>query len=400
MAVAPRRMTGTHVENLARTPGRHTLGDGLLMQVRASTRPGTPPRAQFLFRYQLRGARRELGLGPVGPVTLAEAKERLFEARRLLARGIDPVAQRHAEAQEVEASANGTFDAIAADYIESHKAGWKKKADQAWRTTLSAYASPVIGTTQCRDVTTDDILAILRPIWTEKNATAVKLARRLAVLFDYAKAKGVGGTSNPAVWRSNLALRLPKPALVHTVEHRAAVPHKELRKVMGKLKSAQGMAAKAVRFAALTAQRATATTNASWSDIDLATKTWTIPAEFSKTRRPLRVALSPQAIEVLKEVEPLREQSDLVFPGGRVGRPLSLTALVKALREAGGGDGTTHGLRSAFRSWASETGQNREAAEHALGHLVGSAVERAYQRSDLLELRRPLMAKWGKHIVR
>lgn len=400
MAVAPRRMTGVHVEKLARTPGRHTLGDGLLMQVRASTRPGQSPRAQFLFRFQLRGTRRELGLGPVGPVTLAEARERLFEARRLIARGVDPVAQRHAEAQEAESSVNGTFDAVAAAYIEDNKVGWKAKADQAWRMTLASYASPVIGSTQCRDVTPDDIVAILRPIWTEKNATAVKLARRLAVLFDYAKAKGVGGDSNPAQWRSNLALRLPKPSQVHTVEHRAAIPHEELRKVMGKLKNAQGMAAKAVRFAALTAQRATATTNASWSDIDLATKTWTIPSQFSKTRRPLRVALSPQAIEVLKEVEPLREQSELVFPGGRVGRPLSLTALMKALREAGGGDATTHGLRASFKSWASEMGENREAAEHALGHLVGSAVERAYQRSDLLDLRRPLMAKWGKHIAR
>jgi integrase len=204
---------------------------------------------------------------------------------------------------------------------------------------------------------------------------------------------------NVARWRGHLVLMLPKPARVHTTTHRAAVPHQKLPAVIAKLAKARGISALAVRFAALTAQRATAVSHATWVEIDLRTATWTVPVARSKTGRALRIALSPQAKAVLREVAEHRQPNGLIFPGQVQDRPVSLTALVKTLRLAGGGDGTTHGLRAAFKTWAASTGESRELTEHALGHVVGSAVERAYVRSDFLDERRPMMARWGKYLV-
>lgn len=401
MTARPARITGIFLDRCSRTPGRHSFGDGLVMQTRASSREGEPPRASWTFRFQLRGRRRDLGLGPAGIVTLNEARERLLAARRLIERGIDPIDHRRAEEREVESSTNETFEVVAAEYISMQSPRWAKKADQAWRGTLAAYAFPTLGKKRCRDITTNDVLAILRPLWEDKKvATGIKLARRIAAVLDFARVKGLTDSFNPAQWRNHLDKALARPSTVRPVKHHAAVPHAQLNKIMNRLAKGDGMASLCLRFIALTASRATAATHARWDDIDLVQKIWTIPAAFSKIGKPVRIALSPQAVAVLKDAAQRRDTSGLVFPGWRHGRPLSLAGLVKALRVAGGDDATSHGLRASFSSWAAETGQNREAAEHALGHVVGSAVQRAYQRSDLLELRRPLMAAWGKHIVR
>ena len=385
MAITAKRMTGLHVERAAQKVGRHGMGDGLMMQVRA------PGRASWVWRFQRAGRRRDMGLGTWPEVSLVMARERLFAAKRALAEGRDPLAERQAVARHADAS----FDAMAAAYIEAHAAGWKAKAYAAWRMTLKTYASPVIGAKNCRAIVTDDILSVLSPLWTTKNATAVKLRRRLEAVLDFAKARGFSEGDNPARWRGHLALTLPAPSRVHRTTHRAAVPHAELPKVMANLARAEGVAALAVRFAALTAQRATATSHAGWRDINLKAGVWTVPVEHAKTGRALAVPLSPQAITVLKEAARHRQPSSLVFPGAVQDRPISLTALVKALRLAGGGAGTTHGLRSGFKTWAGEAGESRELAEHALGHVVGGAVERAYVRSDFLDQRRGLMARWG-----
>ncbi|MEI6202569.1 MAG: site-specific integrase, partial [Enhydrobacter sp.] len=290
---------------------------------------------------------------------------------------------------------DATFDSMAADYIEAHKAGWKAKADAAWRATLGTYASPEIGTLSCRAVTTENILSILRPLWATKNATAVKLRRRIEAVLDFAKARGMREGENVARWKGHLSLTLPKPGRVHSTTHRAAVPHQKLPEVIAKLGETRGISALAVRFAAFTAQRATAVSHAMWAEIDLDNSTWTVPVSRSKTGRELSVALSPQAKAVLREAAQHRQPNGLIFPGQVKDRPVSLTALVKTLRQAGGGDGTTHGLRSAFKTWAAGAGESRELTEHALGHIVGSAVERAYVRSDFLDERRGLMERWG-----
>jgi integrase len=388
MAITAKRMTGLHIERAAQKPGRHGVGDGLMLQVRA------PGKASWLWRFQFDGRRRDMGFGPWPEVPLTKARERLFAAKQVLAEGRDPLAVRATVSRPTDAP----FDEMAAAYIESHRAGWKAKADAAWRATLGTYASPVIGTLACRDVTTDHVLSILKPIWSVKNATAVKLRRRIEAVLDFAKARGMRDGENVARWRGHLVLMLPKPARVHTTTHRAAVPHQKLPAVIAKLAKARGISALAVRFAALTAQRATAVSHATWAEIDLRTATWTVPVARSKTGRALRIALSPQAKAVLREAAQHRQPNGLVFPGQVQDRPVSLTALVKTLRLAGGGDGTTHGLRAAFKTWAASTGESREFTEHALGHVVGSVVERSYVLSDFLDERRDLMARWGAFV--
>ena len=388
MAITAKRMTGLHIERAAQKPGRHGVGDGLMLQVRA------PGKASWLWRFQFDGRRRDMGLGPWPEVPLTKARERLFAAKQMLAEGRDPLAVRATISRPTDAP----FDEMAAAYIDSHRPGWKAKADAAWRATLGTYASPAIGTLACRDVTTDHVLSILKPIWSVKNATAVKLRRRIEAVLDFAKARGMRDGENVARWRGHLVLMLPKPARVHTTTHRAAVPHQKLPAVISKLAKARGISALAVRFAALTAQRATAVSHATWAEIDLRTATWTVPVARSKTGRALRIALSPQAKAVLREAAQHRQPNGLVFPGQVQDRPVSLTALVKTLRLAGGGDGTTHGLRAAFKTWAASTGESREFTEHALGHVVGSVVERSYVLSDFLDERRDLMARWGAFV--
>jgi integrase len=182
---------------------------------------------------------------------------------------------------------------------------------------------------------------------------------------------------------------------VHAVKHHAAVPFGELPKIMHALSVMHGTAAEAVRFIGLTACRASEALLATWSEIDTRNAAWSVPGSRTKTGRPHRVPLSKQALSVLREAKVLRADALLLFPGQARGKPLSLTSLVLALRKAGGGDATVHGLRSTFRTWAGEKGQSRELAEMSLGHVVGGAVERAYARSDLLDPRRRVMQRWG-----
>ena len=277
MAITAKRMTGLHIERAAQKPGRHGVGDGLMLQVRA------PGKASWLWRFQFDGRRRDMGLGPWPEVPLTKARERLFAAKQVLAEGRDPLAVRATVSRPTDAP----FDEMAAAYIDSHRPGWKAKADAAWRATLGTYASPVIGMLACRDVTTDHVLSILKPIWSVKNATAVKLRRRIEAVLDFAKARGMRDGENVARWRGHLVLMLPKPARVHTTTHRAAVPHQKLPAVISKLAKARGISALAVRFAALTAQRATAVSHATWAEIDLRTATWTVPVKAANKLKAL-----------------------------------------------------------------------------------------------------------------
>jgi integrase len=373
---------------MASVPGRYPLGDGLILQVRA------PGKASFLLRYQRAGRRREMGLGVWPAVSFAAAREQAFAAQKLLAQGKDPLDARAAERPNV------TFDEVVAEYLAAHVAGWKGKAQQAWRMTLQRYVSPVLGTKLTSEIGTDDVLKVLRPIWNTKTPTAVKLQRRIAAVLDYARSRKMCDGENVARWKGHLDHSLPAPGRVHRVEHQASVPYESLPTVMRRLEKSTGAAALAVRFAALTAARATAVTHAKWNEIDLRTAVWTIPQERAKDHPALRVPLSKSALAVLTEARRTAGSSGLVFPGWVDGKPLSLTSLVKALRAAGGGDGTTHGLRSSFRTWAGEKEHSRELAEMALGHVVGSKVERSYRHTDLLEARRKLMAAWADWLAR
>ena len=394
------------IERLTK-PGRYPVGDRLYVQVSASGAKS------FVMRYQLNGARHDLGLGRFPDRTLVMAEAEAAAIRRQIAEGIDPLATRRAARATADAETRreqATFDQVSAEYIEAHRAGWKSaKSAAQWRASLSTYASPTIGTKPVAEIATDDVLAILRPIWSAKNVTATRVRQRIEAILDYARVQGFrpGESANPARLHGHLALMLPKSSAVHAVQNHAALPINRVPEVMAALAATPGIAALVVRWIALTACRAGEAVGASWAEIDRTSKVWLIPASRTKTRRPHRVPLPAEALEVLDEARRgAGGNGSLLFPSpvpgeGGVAGPLSLTSLMKALRSASSDRSTVHGLRSVFRDWASEIdGAPDDLAEVALAHVRGSKTKRAYARGDMLDRRRPLMARWAQLRVR
>ena len=362
---------------------------------------GKAKRWSIRFTSPITGRRREMGLGPVRDMSLAEAREEATAARRLLRRGLDPIDERRTAKADRSKLAGLTFPAVAARYIEEQKPGWRDPQRAfVWTSSLERLAYPIIGERNVGAVTTEDVLAILRPIWATKNETADRLRGRIERILDYARTHGWREGENPARWRGHIEHILPKGSSVTQTQHRAAVPWKSIGGVMTALGRSEGMGALAVRFACLTAARSMEVRAAPWSEVDLAERMWVIPAARMKMKREHRVPLSAPALATLEKVKPLASKpTDLIFPGGRPGRPLSDVALSKALHLAAGTkDVTVHGLRSTFRDWCAEaTDYPHEVAEMALAHVVSNRVEAAYRRGDLLEKRRAVMEEWGSY---
>jgi integrase len=387
-----RKLTAPQVERL-RDRGRHACGGGLYLQV---TSAGS---RSWLFRYERHGRAREMGLGAYPVVGLATARASVLEHRRTLHAGRDPLDERHRQPV-----ASAAFDALSAEYIEAHRPGWRSpKSAAQWTASLATYASPVIGARHPCEITIDDVLAVLRPIWGHKVETARRTRGRIEAILDYAKARGLREGENPARWKGGLDHLLPAAGKVRRVKHHEALPVEAVPGVVRKLEKMPGSVALAVRFIMLTACRASEAVGdnravgATWDQIDLKRAIWTKPSSRTKAEREHRVPLSKQLLGVLKEAAKLR-QDERAFSGFVRNRPLSLTSLLNALRRAGGGSATIHGLRSTFRDWASEHAHApRELAEAALAHAVGDATERAYARSDMLERRRELMQRWADY---
>ncbi len=387
-------------------PGRYTDRDGLILFVRA---PGV---RFWLLRYSINGTRREMGLGRAGEgpgdVTLAEARQRTADLRKLIKAGIDPLAHRDAEAAAQKAAAQQaaaqalTFKAVADLYMTAHEAGWRndKHKDQ-WRNTLAAYALPHFGELPVGDVGTGHVMAALEPIWTAKPETATRVRGRIESVLDYATSRGWRAGENPARWRGHLANLLPARGKVAKVEHHAALPWKEIGAFMVALgkREAGSLAAMALRFTILTAARSGEVLGARWSEIDLAEAVWTVPAERMKAGREHRVPLTDTALDVLRQAAALRTSKAgdaFVFPGMKPGKGLSVMALAMVLRRMDRGDLTVHGFRSTFRDWCSEqTSFDRDTAEAALAHTLRDKVEAAYRRGDLFDKRRRLMDAWS-----
>jgi integrase len=354
----------------------------------------------FRYKSPVTGKRREMGLGAYRDVPLAAARQLAEAARKLLRDGVDPLEHRQAiEAASVR-ERTGTFESVASQYIVEQSAGWRDpRLAGIWTSSLKRLAFPTIGAKSVATISTDDMLAVLRPIWTTTNETADRVRGRIERILDYAITHGWRKETNPARWRGHLINILPDPSSVAQVKHRPAVPWQEIGPVMKALARSEGMGALAVRFACLTAARSAEVRAAPWLEVDLKAQIWTIPAERMKQQKEHRVPLSKAALEVRAAARALgSEKNAFIFPGGRTGRPLSDVALSKALHLAAKTKNVTvHGLRSTFRDWVAEDTQvPRELAEMALAHTVGDKVEAAYRRSDLLERRRPLMENWGK----
>lgn len=408
-----------HDADKGNRPVRYGDGAGLYLQVA----PGDSK--SWLFRFMLRGKAREMGLGPVGEppagVPLAEARKLAAAARAKLADGLDPIEARTGERVAVqrkraEAEAR-TFQAAALALVEAKKAGWRsaKHAGQ-WLATLEAHAFPVIGAKPVADIGTGDVLAVLRPIWGVIPETASRLRQRIEAVLDDAKVKGwrPDAMANPARWRGHLSATLPSPRRVRAVAHHPALAWQEMAPFMAALATREGMAAKALAFAILTASRTGAVRLMKWRELDLDAAVWTAPAANMKAQRLHRSPLSPAALALVQHVKPLaRGPGDYVFPGGRSGRPLSdmaLSMLVRGMacdrlaegdpprwRDIEGRAVVPHGFRATFKGWARAAGYADELSELALAHADKNKVRAAYAREDSLEQRRPMMDAWAEH---
>ncbi len=382
-------------------PGRYGDGGGLYLLVRG-------PEARFwLFRYTMPGAKlREMGLGKAGgpgAVSLAEARDKAAELRRLVKAGTDPLD--HREAAEAAAKARQaararakTFGQAADLFLAAHEAGWRNPKHRAqWAMTLRAYAGPHLGALPVTEVETAQVVALLRPLWHEKPETASRLRGRIEAVLDFAAAHGWREGANPARWRGHLDKLFPRRGKVRPVEHHAALPWPDLPGFAAALRARDGAAARALEFCILTAARSGEVLGARWPEIDLEGTVWTVPTERMKAGREHRVPLTPAAVSLLRGLLPLRAAEDaLVFPGQRDGRPLSVMAMAMVLRRMDRSELTVHGFRSTFRDWAGETTAHpREVVEAALAHRLGDRVEQAYARGDLFTKRRRLMEDWA-----
>lgn len=397
----------------ATEPGLYGDGDGLYLQV------GPTGKRSWIFRYTNAGRRRDMGLGSLDLVSLSEARAKALDARKLLLAGIDPIEARKETKQAAVAAAarSVTFKAAAEQFIAANKSGWRNAKHAAqWTATLEAYAYPTIGTVSVTDVEPSMILKILEPIWSVKTETARRVRGRIEKILDWARARGLRTTENPARWRGLLEHMLPRQPKATLVQHHPALPYSAMAELMRAVAKQSGTAARALEFTVLTAARTSEVTGCRWEEIDIPGRTWTIPRSRIKAGREHRVALSDAALDIVLEQAKTR-RNEFVFPGGREKRPLSnmaMAELLKRMREAkcdvaltqvSAGRRkrhfTVHGFRSSFRDWAAEQSDHpAEVAEMALAHVVSDKVEAAYRRGDLLKKRFAMMEDWASYCGR
>jgi integrase len=371
-------------------PGLWPDGNGLYLQVA----PGGS--RSWLYRYSLHGKEHRMGLGSASAVSLKRARELAAAARQLRAEKIDPLERRRTQrnAELVEQAKATTFKECAEAYVAAHEAGWKNpKHRQQWRSTLEQYVYPVLGALPVETVDTALVLKVLEPIWLDKTETANRIRGRIELILDAAKTRGYRSGENAARWRGHLENVLARPNKIAPHVHHAALPYADIGEFMSDLRSRDSTSARCLEFLTLTAARTGEVIGATWDEIDLRAKTWTVPARRMKSGREHRVPLSERAVAILRQQQERRE-SDFIF-SGRAGAlsNMSLLALLRVMGRAV----TAHGFRSSFRTWAAErTNFPREMAEAALAHVIDDKTERAYQRGDLFEKRRRLMDAWAE----
>ncbi len=380
-----KKMTYAEAKSL-RKPGFHFMGDTLYLRI------GTGEGKSWVQRLTINGKRHDIGLGSFRLVTLAEARDRAFENRKAARiHKRDPLAEkRKARLPSFRDAAEQTHEAL--------KPSWRNgKHTRNWLQAMEKHVFPVIGPTQIDRLGREDVLKILTPLWTTRPETARRLRQKMRQTFRWAMAHG-HIENNPAGEMIEGAL----PKLPAVKAHLRALPYRDVPAALETIaQSGAGIAVKlAFRLLVLTAARAGEVRGATWDEIDLDNKTWTIPAERMKGRKVHRVPLSNPAVAVLEQARILADRTGLVFPSPqRPGKPLSDMALTKLLRDNGLADrATAHGFRSSFRDWCADTGKPREVAEAALAHVVGG-TEGAYFRSDLFERRRGVMNQWADYVT-
>lgn len=397
MAKMVKRLTDLKVKRTTE-PGAYPDGDGLYLQIRKT---GSK---DWYYRYEVDGKGRKKGLGAYPTISLEKAREAAQECRLLRKQGLDPIdyAVQIEKEAEIQAQLNKakakTFKQCAIDYIDTRKNEWTNaKHAYQWTQSLKSYAYPYFGDTPVQEVNVGLVVDALKPIWTTKTETATRVRQRVEAILDYATVLHYRQGENPARWKGHLDKILPKPSKVRTVIHHPAMPYSEVSEYFSKLRQKETMAAAALAFIILTATRSGEARCAKWDEIDIDAATWTIPPERMKARKLFRVPLSPSAMTILEQVEPLK-MGGWVFPG-LSGKTSVTEAAVRKLLKATHPELTTHGFRSTFRDWCAEqTNFPREIAEAALAHVLENKTEAAYQRGDLLERRRKLMEAWDRYL--
>ena len=405
----PERALSARFVETVTAPGKYFDGHGLFLRV---AKNGA---RQWVQRITIRGKRTELGLGSPPAVTLATARRLALENRGKAMLGGDPLADKRKDREGM------TFADAVEKYLAAKLSEFRnEKHRRQWRSTLDAYAAPVLGRKLVSEITVQDVLRALEPIWRDKTETASRLRGRIENVLSWATVAGHRVGDNPARWKGNLSEMLPKPAKVAKGENQPALALGDVARWWADLAQRDGMAARALEFLALTAARSGEARGATWAEIDLgdvatpatsATRgaVWTIPASRMKNGRPHRVPLTPEAVALLERL-PRLDGSPYVFfaPRGGMLSDMSISAVMRRMQEAQVKAGEVgyldpaskrpavpHGLRSTFRQWAAEQGYPRDMSEIALAHFIGSEVERAYQRSDMLDRRRDMMAAWA-----
>lgn len=380
--------------NQAKKRGYYSDGGGLFLQVGASGSKS------WVFRFRAAGRLREMGLGPSHTVTLAEARQKALECRKLRLDGRDPIQVRRTErvAANLEASKAITFRQCADAYIRAQKAGWRNAKHAAqWSSTLATYVYPKLGELPAQAIDVGLVMTVLEPIWAAKPETASRLRGRIESVLDWASAHGYRDGENPARWRGHLENLLPRRLKIKTVAHHPALPYRDIAEFMAKIHKVDGIAARALEFTILTAARTGEAIGARWDEFALADAVWVIPASRMKAAKEHRVPLSGPALTIVENMRQTGD-SEYVFPGTAGTRPISNMAMLMLLRRLNRPDLTVHGFRSTFRDWAAEqTNYPAEVAEMALAHTLGNQVEAAYRRGDLFDKRRQLAEEWGTY---
>lgn len=404
MARQLNKLSATKVK-MEKKKGWYHDGGGLYLQV------SDTGAKSWVFCYMLNKRNRQMGLGEANTITLAEARLKMIECRKLLADKIDPIDARKAARDKVrqDEAKKITFEECGKAYIDAHISSWRNTAHiNQWPGFFKNHVYPTIGKTPVNDVNVDLVLKVLEPLWKTKTVTGKRVRQRIEKVLDWAKVRGYRQGENPARWRGNLDHLLAMPSKIHKVKHFSALPHVDMGSFVQTLRQQPGLDACALEFVILTATRTSETLGAKWAEVDFANKVWTIPAERMKTGKEHRIPLSDQAMAVIERAKKLTKyktwidgawkqaDSEFIFSGRKLIKPLSNMTMLQLLRRLERQDITVHGFRSTFRDWAAErTNFQREVIEAALSHAVENQVEAAYFRSDLFDKRRKLMDAWG-----
>lgn len=374
-------------------PGYYADGGGLYLQISKS---GS---RSWIFRFSLGRRGREMGLGSLSVISLAEARAQASSCRKMLAVRIDPIEARNTERQLAATAPHAkTFKEAAEDFIETHRGSWKnKKHAQQWENTLATYAYPTIGKMDVALIDTPMVVRILQSIWTKKPETASRVRGRIESVLDAAKALGLRGGENPARWRGHLEQILPKRNRARRVKHHPALPFADLPEFMRELAQRPATAARALHLLILVAGRTSEILLAKAEEFDMKKRVWAVPAARMKMGVEHRIPLPAAAVALVQKAIDNAPPGAYLFPGKSPYKPLSNMAMLNLLDRMGHVDITVHGFRSTFRDWAAECTEYADSlAEMALAHAVENKVEGAYRRGDMLERRRKMMEEWSR----